>query len=188
MLTKSFLRREDPALTDKLLAEAPGIFNWALAGLDRLNERGYFVQPESAREAVRQLEDLSSPVSAFVRDYCEVGANQRVYVDKLWDAWKLSCHDDNRHPGTKAVFGRNLNAAVPMIRKARPRDGQERTYVYEGIGLVRTGRNTLDRTQDRPDRDASGPSGPGSTTMYSRKQEDSASAPEWAGKALDDDS
>ncbi|MCH7779836.1 MAG: hypothetical protein IH848_03245 [Acidobacteria bacterium] len=36
MLTKSFLGREDPALTGKLLAESSGIFNWALEGLDRL--------------------------------------------------------------------------------------------------------------------------------------------------------
>ena len=149
VLTRSFLGREDPALTDKLLAEAPGIFSWALEGLDRLNERGFFEPPESGKEAVRQLEDLSSPVSAFVRESCEVGSDQSVPVDALWDAWKRWSDDDNRHPGTKAVFGRNLNAAVPTIRKSRPREGADRSHVYLGIGL-RPG-NTMDGHRDRRD-------------------------------------
>jgi hypothetical protein len=32
-------------------------------------------------------------------------------------------------------FARDLHAAVPGLRKTRPRDGEERTVVYEGIGL-----------------------------------------------------
>ena len=74
---QSFYGREDPNLTDTLLAEAPAIFNWALRGLDRLNDRGHFEPPASSREAVRHLEDLSSPVGAFVRDCCEIGPGLR---------------------------------------------------------------------------------------------------------------
>ena len=59
-LTQSFYGQENPALTAELLDEASGIFNWALAGLDRLRERGYFVVPKSAREAQRHLDDLAS--------------------------------------------------------------------------------------------------------------------------------
>ncbi len=150
VLTRSFLGQEDVRLTDKLLEEASGIFNWALAGLDRLNERGYFVPPESAREAIQQLEDLSSPVSAFVRDRCVLSPDQSVAVDQLWEAWKAWCAEDNRHPGTKAVFGRNLRATAPTIRKARPRDDGDRVHIYEGIGLAE---NTSPGHGDRYDHD-----------------------------------
>lgn len=137
VLTKSFLGQEDPNLTDKLLAEAPGIFNWALQGLDRLVERGYFKPPDSGREAVQQLEDLSSPISAFVRERCVTGAEESVPVDYLWKSWKRWCEDDNRHPGTKQTFGRNLKAALPTIRRSKPRseEGDERIPTYVGIGL-----------------------------------------------------
>ena len=180
VLTKSFLGREDPRLTDRLLEEASGIFNWGLAGLDRLNDRGYFVPPQSGREAMQQLEDLSSPVSAFVRERCELAADRSVAVDDLWNAWKRWCEEDNRHPGTKAGFGRDLKATAPTIRKARPRDDGDRIYSYEGIGLAE---NTLHGPRDHPDQDgrsgqrsgvwsgrrsgqnpsndAAGPSGPG---------------------------
>ena len=167
VLTKSFLGREDPSLTDKLLVEAPGIFNWALAGLDRLNTRGYFEPPASGREAVQQLEDLSSPVSAFVRDRCNVRADQSVSVDDLWSAWKDWCTDDNRGPGTKALFGRDLKAAVPMIRKGRPRSGRERIQVYTGIGILP---NTLRNHHDHYDHAGVGHGGHGDRAMYSQEE------------------
>jgi putative DNA primase/helicase len=83
VLTKSFYGSENPLLTDDLLTEAPAIFNWALEGLDRLNQRGYFLNPDSAKDAIQQLEDLSSPISAFIRDMCLVG-NHEVEVETLW--------------------------------------------------------------------------------------------------------
>jgi putative DNA primase/helicase len=42
--------------------EVPGILLWALQGLKRLRERQRFVQPDSALELVKTLEDLSSPI------------------------------------------------------------------------------------------------------------------------------
>jgi len=168
VLTKSFLGCEDPGLTDRLLGEASGILNWALAGLDRLTARGYFEPPASGRDAVQQLEDLASPISAFVRDYCLLGANQRVGVDDLWRAWKAWCVTDNRTPGIKAVFGRDLRAAVPTLHKARPRADGDRTMVYEGIGLTAAG-TTLLNSYDHRDHHAqagSGHSGHRDRPMY----------------------
>jgi putative DNA primase/helicase len=135
-LRKSFYGREDPRLTETLLAEASGIFNWALAGLDQLRERGHFVQPESAEEALRHLEDMSSPVGAFVRDRCDVGPAKEVDKNVLFAAWKNWCEQEGRErPGTKAVFTRDLRAAVPGVSPARPRDGEERRHVLQGIAL-----------------------------------------------------
>ncbi|HET9265160.1 MAG TPA: phage/plasmid primase, P4 family [Vicinamibacterales bacterium] len=134
VLTRSFYGGEDVRLTDRLLSEAPAIFNWALQGLDRLNARGHFVNPEAGVEAIQQLEDLSSPVLAFIRDSCQVGPFE-VKVERLWLAWKRWCESDNRHAGTREVFGRDLRAAVPTVRrvKARSEDGRIPTYV--GIAL-----------------------------------------------------
>ncbi len=136
VMRESFLGRENPALTGELLEEAPGIFNWALTGLDRLNQRGYFKPSKAADEAMRQMEDLASPVGAFLRDKCSVKVGAQVPVDDLWTAWKSWCEDQGRAPGTKAVFGRDLMARAPTARKVRPRDGSgDRRHVYDGIAL-----------------------------------------------------
>ena len=135
VLEKSFYGQENPRLTEDLLEEAPGILNWALEGLDRLEERGYFKQPDSGSESLRQLEDLSSSIATFVRERCKTGAAHSVSVDDLWKAWKDWCEDGDIRRGTKATFGRDLRAAVPTLRKTRPRDDDARAYLYEGIGL-----------------------------------------------------
>ena len=141
VLTRSFYGSENPKLTGQLLAQAPAIFNWALEGLDRLTERGYFVNPETGKDAIQQMEDLSSPICAFLRDRCVVRGGCEVKVEALWVAWKTWCEGDNRPPGTKAVFGRDLRAAVPTLKHGRPREKgehgeqDERVYIYQGLGL-----------------------------------------------------
>lgn len=137
VLTRSFLGRENPALTAELLEGATGILNWSLEGLDRLSERGYFVQPRSGAEAIQQMEDLASPISTFMRECCQLEPHATVGVETLWDEWKSWCEDEGRGTGTKAVFGRNLKAASPLVHKVRPwREEGPRPHEYVGIRLL----------------------------------------------------
>jgi len=136
-LTQSFYGQEDHALTGNLLAELPGILNWAIEGWRRLNERGYFQQPQSSADAIDELEDLGSPISAFVKDRCIVEAGRQVAIDRLFEAWKAWCEFQSRDkPGTKQTFGRDLKAALPGIKTARPREDGARSRAYEGIDLL----------------------------------------------------
>ena len=135
-LTESFYGREDTELTNRLLAELPAILNWSIDGWERLRARGYFNQPESAREAMQELEDLSSPIHAFLRERCIVGPAEEVEVRELFGAWKSWCADQGRdRAGTKQVFGRDLRAALPRIGSAQHRDDAERRRFYQGVGL-----------------------------------------------------
>jgi putative DNA primase/helicase len=70
---------------------------------------------------------LASPIKAFMDDRC----------DETWRAW---CDAVGRkESGTKQTFGRDLRTAVPSLRPTRPRDGDDRHRVYEGIGLKEAG-------------------------------------------------
>ncbi len=132
-LTNSFYGTEDVTLTDQLVAELPGILLWAIEGWKRLKARGRFVQPKSAEEAIRDLEDLASPVSAFVRERCVVGPGHRAWIDDLYRSWQAWCEQDGRTIVThKQSFGRDLAAAVPGILRRR---GTGQSSFYEGIGL-----------------------------------------------------
>jgi putative DNA primase/helicase len=136
-MTRSFYGHEDLGLTDRLLPELPGILNWAIAGLDRLNARGFFVQPDSAQQAIEELEDLASPVGAFVKACCLVGPEHSVGCDNLYAQWTIWCSDQHRNAvGTKTSFGRDLRAATLAlaIHQVRMPDG-ERVREYQGIGL-----------------------------------------------------
>jgi len=135
VLKKSFFGKEDLSLTNRLMHELPGILNWALAGWDRLNERGHFLQPSTGAEAQREMEDLGSPIGAFLRDQCVVGQGKTVAVDDLYNAWCKWCWEQGRdHPGTKQAFGRDLRAALPglgVVQHGTP--GGQRTRHYDGV-------------------------------------------------------
>ncbi|MCZ6604844.1 MAG: phage/plasmid primase, P4 family [Alphaproteobacteria bacterium] len=136
-LTQSFLGKEDLGLTGRLLTELPGIMNWSLVGLRRLRERGHFKQPESSAEAITALEDLASPIGAFVRDCCIVQAGAEVPCDDIFSAWKIWCEDQGRtRPGTRHTFGRDLRAAIPGMKITQHRSDGDRRRYYEGVGVV----------------------------------------------------
>lgn len=135
-LTRSFYGEEDPSLTDRLLDERPGILAWALDGLDRLRERGHFVQPKRSRAALAQLEDLASPITAFIRDVCVTGPAFSTSVDLLYAEWVAWCEGQGtRHVANKQTFGRDLGAVLPGVEPVQHRVDGARIRSYRGIGL-----------------------------------------------------
>ncbi|KUN44888.1 NTP-binding protein [Streptomyces olivochromogenes] len=132
----SWLGKEDPTLTDRLTAEMPGILNWALDGLARLQRNGRITQPPSSREAITTMQDTASPTSAFVRERCTTGPTCSIPVDDLWNVWREWTEDNGVRHGTKQIFGRNLLSVVPQLNRTRPRaPSGERIATYHGIAL-----------------------------------------------------
>jgi putative DNA primase/helicase len=135
-MRKSFLGKEDPGLTAKLLNELPAILNWSIKGWERLRDRGYFIQPASAKEAIQELADLSSPIGAFIRSRCVLNPAAEVECGTLYSEWRTWCVEQGReHPGTQQTFGRDLRAAA-QIAVTQPRRGEERIRMYSGIGIL----------------------------------------------------
>ena len=135
-MTRSFYGQEDLGLTDRLLTELPSIFKWALDGWADLKRSGHFKQPASARQALEQLEDLSSPIGAFVRERCEIGPLYTAEVSTVFGAWEAWCEGQNReHCGTVQNFARDLRAAVPGLTVAQVGSRGERVRVYQGLNL-----------------------------------------------------
>ncbi|WP_240439410.1 DNA primase family protein [Streptomyces europaeiscabiei] len=141
-MTVSWIGKEDTALTDKLAAELPGILNWALKGLARLERDGRITQPSSSLDAITTMQDTASPTSAFVRECCDTGPACSVQVDVLWEAWKDWAEGQGVRSGTKALFGRDLLSVEPRIRRAKPRIDGRQVPVYEGIGIKECANNS----------------------------------------------
>lgn len=147
MTTESFLGRENSKLTSELLTELSGILRWSLEGLDQLARRGALAEPKSSADARVALQDMVSPLSAFVRERCDRGGE--VPVADLFAAWKAWCEENNHKPGTRQTFGRDLRAVVPLLRQTQPRDGETRERRYVGISLKSYTRNGEDRVPPR---------------------------------------
>lgn len=134
--TQSFLGREDHGLTNRLLKELPAIVLWALDGLERLQERGYLLRPQSAEGLAEDLVEQTSPMRSFVGEKCVVGEGHSCDRDELFKVWKEWCTEQGRdHAGTKVSFGRQISAAYPGVKRSQPRETGTRLNLYTGIRL-----------------------------------------------------
>lgn len=133
---ESFAGREDRSLTEKLLEEMPGIFNWAIDGWHLLQERGEFRQPKSSQEHLDLFASQSSPINEFVDECCIVDPEEEVPVNNLFFAWQKWAKDNGYHTGAKNTFGRQLLSVLPRLTKSRIRaKSGARNHLYLGLGL-----------------------------------------------------
>lgn len=132
-MSESFLGREDHGLKDRLAAELPAILVWALDGLDRLNRNGRFTRPAAAAETAQAMEDLASPVKAFLRECTEPAEGAAVPKEDLYGRWVQWCGDHGHHAGSTSWFGRNLKGCG--IKNGKESTG-ERRPTFVGIGLL----------------------------------------------------
>lgn len=118
-LKRSFEGIEDTGLGKKIAAELPGIFNWALEGLHRLDQQGHFTQPATMNDVAQLMSDLSQPVANFLDDSqgFEVTRNPKdwVLLKDIHTAYKTWCEQVGAAPLKQANFGQALDATDPDI-------------------------------------------------------------------------
>lgn len=88
---------EDKTLIDRLVQEMPGIANWALAGLQRLEQRGEFTRSQAAQQEEQYIRETYSPIDRFVEEACVLDPDSRVESGELhgvYRAWCLANDDD----------------------------------------------------------------------------------------------
>ena len=103
----------DPNLTDRLLAELPGILNWALFGLESLAEDGWGTVPPSVAVATEDYRADESPVTLFLAEtYDESGAWQSSSdIYRTFRAWQAARGDRpwSRRALSSALAGHDIS-------------------------------------------------------------------------------
>jgi putative DNA primase/helicase len=135
-LPVSFLGREDLGLEDRLAAELPGIFNWALDGLRELEQHSQFVVPAASAEVTRELIETVSPITTFIEEELIVDHTSLISVTELmarWIAW--SGRDSVDSTQERRRFGSQLKTAVPGLKKTREMIDGRREVFYCGVTL-----------------------------------------------------
>lgn len=118
-MRKSYIGREDHTLKKRVLSEVQGVFNWALGGLDDLNETGKLLQPQSAQNYIETLDEGSSPHEQFLNTYCSIGAigdeDAWCYHPQLVQLWKSYCEQNDMKPGNPNWLPRKLAPIVTRL-------------------------------------------------------------------------
>lgn len=138
-MTRSFYGEEDTGLKKALAAELPGILNWALEGLTKLEERGRLHQPPSGLQILETMRTAASPVAAFVEQRCVRGPKHEVPKLELYHAFKhwRDEQDISYGSGISHFMRDLLSAAGGVIEESKERTGGgERRRVLKGIALA----------------------------------------------------
>lgn len=95
-------------LPDLLKAELSGIFNWAVEGLQRLNQRKRFDIKDFMKEARQDLRDESNPIDVFFRETIEVTNDFNSYIAKpeLYNKYLDWCRNNGNAPMSNIKFGK----------------------------------------------------------------------------------
>lgn len=133
---RSFAGREDPHLAEKLRRELPGIFNWALAGVQALLEDGGFAITPSSRGYFNDVRRSTSPVGAFIEDCIGFGAGLVLPANELYAAYVGWARDQGvERPSPKYEVIRLLRADHPSVLASR--EGARTSLM--GVGLNELG-------------------------------------------------
>ncbi|NOQ21601.1 MAG: hypothetical protein GQ565_02975 [Candidatus Aegiribacteria sp.] len=135
------LDNPDRQLDHKLIAEIPGIANWAIRGLRRLLDRDEFTLPKASREHLDGIAELTNPIGSMISECCQfyVGAEYFTHhadCTTLYDMWLAWCTaTGTRSNLSRIAFGMKLRGLKQSLIRKRVMDCGKRLYVYEGISI-----------------------------------------------------
>lgn len=137
LFTEEFVKNPDRSLPERLAAEAPGIFNWALEGLARLRARGVFSLPESSIKLIGDLSRIASPLQQFVYDCGDVTSGGEEPTDVLVQVWRNWMREQGGSGGMPLKFIHNLCMNFNGLRQVFDVRNGQRTSKIVGLSLTK---------------------------------------------------
>ena len=127
---RQFSKEErDPKLKYKIVRnELDGVFVWALEGLRRLRQRGYF-DDSLGMEEISNYRKENNNVMIFVEETCEVEKIGTVSIEDLYKRYAQWCKDNGYRGLSKIKFGKELVRAIPDVKRGR----FSKSRYWEGI-------------------------------------------------------
>lgn len=127
---------QDRGLTEKLRGELPGIFNWALEGLERLERIDGFTKPASSKVELDNYKISGNPVAQFHSEHLRVidtgnSPSKGMLSKKVFDEFEKFCRGQGLTSVSSSEFGKKLAALGIKGSKS----GGENYYPVEVVGM-----------------------------------------------------
>jgi len=121
----------DETLPEKLLAELPGILNWALAGCRDWLQHGLGM-PEEVQQATGSYRAEMDLLGNWIGDCCVEGVNHQATAAELYASYKKWC-EDNGIRGVMAQYALGSRLSERGFEMKRGHGGKR---YWRGIGLL----------------------------------------------------
>jgi phage/plasmid-associated DNA primase len=153
VLVLNFNRRFEPAeikerMSDLLISEIDGVFNWAVDGLYALLSHGFKIGQQVIDDTDKLMEVLN-PLLIFVSECCEIHDDIHESSARLWNAYAAWCADGKNRPLGRNKFQEQIQATFTRVKKVRKQqDGSQETR-FEGIRLAGPGNDYAEKGERR---------------------------------------
>jgi putative DNA primase/helicase len=119
---------QDKSLSERLVAELPGILQWALEGLKDWQTRGLDA-PECVLKSTEAYRDENDTVGQWIESTCVCGPGCRASMKDLYASYQIWCENSSLDPLPNTGFGKELGRRkFPVVKTHRGND-------RKGIGL-----------------------------------------------------
>jgi putative DNA primase/helicase len=119
---------QDKGLADRLIAELPGILQWAMQGLIEWRKMG-LAPPASVLQSTKKYRDDNNSVGQWIESACFLDSTLRTSMKDLHDSYCSWCESSSLEPLHNTLFGKELTRLGYKIFKAKKGNGRI------GIGL-----------------------------------------------------
>ncbi len=121
-------------LATELMKERPGILNWVIEGLGRLNRNGGFAIPQSHAAMLEEYRRDSDPARAFLCETYQASSNgEHIATDRAYTAYRQWCEANGYRPLGERQFGKDVRRIFPGVSRKRAGSRDDRRYVYQGL-------------------------------------------------------
>jgi putative DNA primase/helicase len=118
----------DPRLLQKLQAEVPGIFRWAVDGAMQWQQGGLRV-PEKIHKATREYRTEMDRLADFIAEKCATGPGFSAFAGNLYKAYTDWCAESGERPMSQTAFG------LALGERGYSKKTVSGLKKYSGIGL-----------------------------------------------------
>lgn len=130
----------DKQLPEKLRAELPGIFRWAVEGCLKWQEEG-LGEPEDVKNATDEYKDEMDLLSSFLDECCVVLPQAKVQVKDLHKRYLEWAEENSEYP----LKMRSFSSRLAMRGFSKRKSTGNRSFFF-GIGLVEEYKDELPKS------------------------------------------
>lgn len=135
--------KRDPDFYENVLKpELPGIMNYAIEGLKRLEKQEGFSDSRTLNNMLKKYKDESNPLELFIREKCNTGEDAYIVKKHLYNEFNNFCKENgfNKFKYNRPQFSKKLLSFAEQndlnISRAQKRMENDRKRIYQGIELI----------------------------------------------------
>lgn len=129
-------REQNKNLVSELRKELPGIFNWAIEGLNKFKKRGNFEKHDFMKEAITELENENNPSNLFFDEHIEIVHGSEMEKGILFERYQMWAKRTNTYILSSARFSTAVYKRFSSQTTKNAQSMETRKRIWRNIKYV----------------------------------------------------